>query len=82
MSIPPAEMITTIVILNRIVLDALVMKGVLSYSDIQESISVVRENIPPEQYTPLIAQVLNIMEQTWQAGPYQSSLLRPGEPNN
>lgn len=75
------EAATRIHISNWIVFHILLKKGVITYADIQEAITEVRELIPKELYTPTIADVLNIMEQTYQPGHYQSPLTPPDEPH-
>lgn len=60
-----------------VLFDALHSKGVLSYGDIQEAIARCRDDLPAgEPYKSL----LNIMEQKYQGGRYQSPLASPGDP--
>ena len=59
---------------NRVVLDVLLMKGLISYADIHESIAVVRETIPTHLYGPLVKATLDVMEQTYQSGTYNNPL--------
>ncbi len=59
---------------NRVVLDLLLKKGIVTYAEVQESISVVRETIPKENYSDLVRQTLDVMEQTYQDGTYHSPL--------
>jgi hypothetical protein len=77
----PSEAVMLAHITNWIALNALIEKKVLTYDDVQQSIAAVRELIPKEHYTKAIADMLNIMEQTYQAGPYQSPLTPPGQPD-
>jgi hypothetical protein len=65
-------------ITDWITLDVLLKKQLITYADIQESIAAARERVPKELYTSAVADILNIMEQTYQAGNYQSPLGPPG----
>jgi hypothetical protein len=75
-----ADTATRIHISSWIVFHVLLKKGVIAYADIQEAIAEVREIIPKEMYSQNIADALNIMEQTYQPGLYQSPLSPPDEP--
>lgn len=64
----------------QILFGALHEKGLLSYADIQEEIAGVRDRIPKNLYSQFIEDQLNIMEATYQDGPYQSPLPKKDEP--
>ena len=62
-----------------VALDILHKKGIATYADIQESISIVRDLMPKELYSKEIAAILNLMEQTYQPGQYRSPLEPPDQ---
>ena len=64
---------------NWVALDILHKKGIATYADIQESISIVRDLMPKEMYSKEIAAILNLMEQTYQPGQYRSPLEPPDQ---